>query len=192
MPHYYLDIETTGLDPEEDEIISLQFQKIAVDTGEPIEPLNLLKSWSPGFSEEKIIRTIEPLILSSNPFSFVPVGNNLNFEFKFLASKFRKYLEMDIDASVFNSRPFIDLKPVMILLNGGRFKGYQLILKKSTDGSKVPIWYHNKEYDKIINYIKEEARVFTEFYSTIHHLMFNDRIRNFVFKNSIKRIDGYV
>ena len=33
MPHYYLDIETTGLDPKIDQILTIQYQKISVHTG---------------------------------------------------------------------------------------------------------------------------------------------------------------
>ena len=32
-PHYYLDIETTGLDPKIDQILTIQYQKISVHTG---------------------------------------------------------------------------------------------------------------------------------------------------------------
>jgi DNA polymerase III epsilon subunit-like protein len=33
MPQYYLDIETTGLDPEKDKIISIQLQPLGRFTG---------------------------------------------------------------------------------------------------------------------------------------------------------------
>jgi len=35
LPHYYFDIETTGLDPETDQIISIQFQRILLHNGKP-------------------------------------------------------------------------------------------------------------------------------------------------------------
>ena len=191
MPHYYLDIETTGLDPDEDEIITIQYQKIALDNGTPEEDLTILKSWTAGSSEKKIISEIMPFLMSSNPFHFVPVGNNLNFEFKFLAAKINKYFGMDVDSGYFHSRPYIDLKPLMILLNGGRFKGYQLILNKPFSGSNVPIWYENKEYEKIVNYISTEAAAFAGFYNNIHHLMFNEDLKKIIF-NTNRRMDDFV
>lgn len=191
MPHYYLDIETTGLDPNEDKIITIQYQKIALDSGTPVEPLTILKSWEDKNGEQGIISKIIPLLMSSNPFGFVPVGNNLNFEFGFLANKINQHSNIDIDPVYFHSRPHIDLKPVMILLNGGRFKGYHLILNKPTSGANVPIWYKNKQYEKIINYISTEAAVFTGFYTNVHHLMFNEELKKIIF-NTKRSIDDFV
>lgn len=192
MPHYYFDIETTGLDPNVDEIISIQYMKIALDSGKPEGSLEILTNWNHDFSEKNILEKILPLITSSNPFTFVPVGNNLNFEFEFLANKFTKYFGLNMNSSYFHCRPSIDLKPVMILLNGGRFKGYHLVLNKSHNGASVPIWYKNREYNKIVNYIKNEATAFLEFYSTIHGLMFEPEFRQHIFKTINKELDDYV
>jgi oligoribonuclease (3'-5' exoribonuclease) len=60
MPHYYLDIETTGLDENTDEIITIQYQKIYVLTGKPIGPLVILKSWE--YDEEAIVKEIDSII----------------------------------------------------------------------------------------------------------------------------------
>lgn len=177
MPHYYFDIETTGLDPDKDEIITIQFQRIVLDNGRPDEPLTILKSWDKRSNEERIVIEIVKLIMSANPWKFVPVGNNLNFEFRFLLSKIKKYTDTIIDPLYFHSRPHIDLKHVMILLNGGRFKGYHLFLKKMESGANVPVWYQNKEFLKIIQYIEMEAEAFTNFYSNAHNLMFNENSR---------------
>jgi len=192
LPHYYFDIETTGLDPQRDEIITIQFQKIAIDSGRPEEPLTILKSWQQGLNEKKIIEQIYPIILTSNPFCFVPVGNNLNFEFNFLATKFNKYFGLNINPFYFHSRPHIDLKPVMILLNGGRFKGYHLLLNKSGKGADVPKWYQKKDFKKIIQYIEDEAKAFTDFYTNVHNTMFNHELRRVISQSVIKGIDEFV
>lgn len=191
MPHNYFDIETTGLNPEADQIITIQYQKIALDNGTPEEELKVLKSWSPGWNEKKIISEILPFLMSQNPFHFVPVGNNLNFEFRFLAEKINKYFDMDLDVGYFHSRPYIDLKPLMVLLNGGRFKGYHLILNKPNNGSNVPTWYENKEYDKILDYIGAEAAAFTSFYENVQNLMFNDNLKKIIFNTKL-RMDDFV
>jgi len=192
MPHNYFDIETTGLDPERDEIISIQYQKISLDSGHPEEELKILKSWDQESNEKKIVEEIAPLLMSSNPFSFVPVGNNLNFEFRFLAEKIKKYQGIDVDPCYFHSRPYIDLKPVMILLNGGRFKGYQHILNKKSSGASVPEWYKKKQFEEIVQYIVDEASAFTSFYSNVYQLMFNPELRHVVFNSSNWRVDDFV
>jgi len=189
MPHYYFDIETTGLDPEKDQILTIQFQKIAIDSGAPEEPLTILKSWEN--NEKQIIKEIFPKLTTENPFSFVPVGNNLNFEFKFLASKLNKYFDMNIGSPFFHSRPYIDLKHVMILLNRGRFKGYHLILNKSGNGSDVPKWYQSKEYKKIIKYIKTEAKSFTKFYACFNNLIGQRDLYNLTFRKLDGRTNGF-
>jgi hypothetical protein len=176
VPHYYFDIETTGLDSQKDEILTIQFQKIVLENGKPKEPLTILKAWDSRNGEEDIINKIIPLIMSSNPWSFVPVGNNLNFEFKFLISKIMRYKNTEIDPFYFHSRPYIDLKHVMILLNGGKFKGYHLVLKKIESGFSIPLWYHNREYLKIISYIEMEAKAFTDFYTNISKFMLGNYV----------------
>jgi len=191
LPPYYFDIETTGLDPENDHILTIQYQKIGLASGKPEGPLTILKSWKDDKGEEGIIEKIIPLVMSTNPFSFVPIGNNLNFEYKFLVSKINHYKKLDVDVSYFHNRPSIDLKPVMVLLNGGRFKGYNLILNKSCSGSSVPQWYVKREFDKIIEYVIDETTKFTTFYYKIYHLMFDGTLKNNVLNHN-RRLDDYV
>jgi len=169
MPHYYFDIETTGLDPIQDKIITIQYQKINVNTGNSIGPLTILPEWE--YSEEDIVKEIATLILDEYEWNFVPVGNNLTFEFKFLTNKFNKYLKIDIDLEYFVTRPHIDIKSVMILANGGRFKGCHYVLGKKENGSLIPSWYDDGEYDKIINYIQNEAACFLNFTSTAQQIL---------------------
>jgi len=180
MPHYYLDIETTGLDENQDEIITIQYQKISYDTGEPLGPLTILTSWE--YGEEAIVKELASLILVENEWDFVPVGNNLTFEFKFLAKKFSQYLGIDINVEDFVTRPHIDIKPVMILANGGRFKGCHLVLGKKGNGGNIPIWYKEQDYAKIIGYIENEADCFLQFLSVAQQTLGNmvDRGKNFV------------
>ena len=171
MAHYYLDIETTGIDPQNDQILTIQFQKISVFTGKAMGPLNILNSWNN--SEEDIVKEIAGYMLDKHPWNFVPVGNNLTFEFKFLSNKFQKYLGKDIDVEFFVTRPHIDLKSVMILANSGKFKGSHLILGKQGKGSDVPIWYENREYQKIIDYIEDETKCFLNFASEAQRVLGN-------------------
>jgi hypothetical protein len=170
MTHYYLDIETTGLDENNDEIITIQYQKVSVTTGEPIGSLVILKAWE--YGEENIVKEIAALMLE-DLWNFVPMGNNLPFEFKFISSKIRKYLGTKIDVEYFISRPHIDVKSIMILANGGRFKGCHLVLGKKGSGASIPTWHQEKRFDLIEDYIRDEAQCFLQFVSKAQQTLGN-------------------
>ena len=48
----YLDIETTGLDPLQSKIITIQYMELERNTARPVGPLKILKEWE---SDEKTI-----------------------------------------------------------------------------------------------------------------------------------------
>jgi hypothetical protein len=50
-------------------------------------------------------------------------------------------------------------------MNQGEFKGSGLdkLTGKKSNGANIPIWYNNHEYEKIIEYIKQEAEEFIKF-----------------------------
>ena len=162
MATFYLDIETTGLEPAKDKIITIQFQELDRYTGEAIGKLIILKEWES--SEKEIIsQFIEKSgILEDYDFSFVPLGYNLGFEHNFLKtrSEINNLPHLDI-----LNLPFIDLRAIGILMNDGQFKGSGLtnLTGKKGEGSQVPVFYQNKEYDKIIDYIENETEEFIKF-----------------------------
>ena len=53
MPNFYFDIETTGLNPRQDKILTIQFQELDRNTGEPKGELIIFKEWES--SEKNII-----------------------------------------------------------------------------------------------------------------------------------------
>lgn len=156
MPNFYLDIETTGLDPFKNKIITIQFAQLHDGTSEQIGELRILKEWES--SEKEILRQfiIESEITNSYPFSFVSVGFNLQFEHNFLLQRCKANGLESIDIL---NRPFIDLKPFVVIMNNGRFKGSGLdkIIGKPHGGAIIPQWYAEKKYLEIENYIKKEA-----------------------------------
>lgn len=161
MANYYLDIETTGLNPDHDEIITIQWQKLDFETGEPFGDLTILKAWE---TSEKDILERFAAEFGNGEWNFVAHGYNLKFENNFLFTR-SAILGFEEPIKLFN-RPVIDLHPVGILLNGGKFKGSGLnnISTKETNGATCLEFYRNKEYGKIESYIKQEAKAFLQLY----------------------------
>jgi len=167
MTNFYFDIETTGLNPKKDKIITIQYQKLDRQTGEPISELKILKEWES--SEKEIIEKflIDTKINSDYPFDFIPVGYNLGFINSFLKSK------MDLNnlkPIYILGRPFIDLRAIGILMNHGEFKGSGLdqLTHKPKSSNNIPIWYENKEYEKITNHIQLKTKEFIKFNSWLY------------------------
>jgi len=73
MAEYYFDVETTGTDFNNDEIITIQWQRLGF-SGEPIGELNILKSWES--NEKEILEKFSPN-LTCNPWDFIFVGKNM-------------------------------------------------------------------------------------------------------------------
>ena len=151
--NYYLDIETTGFDEENDKIITIQYMALDEETGKPAGKLKILKEWE---SDEKTIlkRFIEDF-RPENKWAFISVGYNLNFEHKFF---WQRCISNGLKPISILGRPFLDLITVGVLLNGGSFKGAALddLTSKSQDGSVIPGYYKEKKYAEIERYIKNE------------------------------------
>ncbi len=164
MPYFYLDLETTGLDPTKDKIITIQFAELDSFTGEQMGELEILKEWE---SDEKAIlsRFVEDSGISDpNPFSFIPVGFNLQFDHRFLSQRCVSNGMESVDIA---SKPSIDLKPLAVMMNKGQFKGSGLdkITEKPHNGQQIPTWYGKKRYSEIENYVKIESIEFINFYA---------------------------
>lgn len=176
MPDYYFDIETVpfaqyrgdpsaSLWPEKAKIISLQFQELDRATGNAVGRLVVLKEWEKGSSELFIVKTFKNLYLDRGPWHFVPIGNNLLFEFKFMKYKLKQYF--GLDGLKLGQQPNIDLKHVMVLINGGSFKGYGKLLGKSGLAANMADWYYSKNWPAIEQYIMKEASDFVKAYSVL-------------------------
>ena len=157
----YLDIETTGLDPLQSKIITIQYMKLERNTARPVGPLKILKEWE---SDEKTI--LKKFISDSGvadkyPFAFIPVGFNLPFEHKFFWQRCMSNALQPVDIL---DRPFLDLKTVGVIMNKGEFKGAGLdnLTNKPQSGKDIPRLYDEKNYGEIESYIKKETESFCE------------------------------
>ncbi|MBR9680549.1 MAG: hypothetical protein GOU98_01860 [Candidatus Altiarchaeota archaeon] len=174
MGEYYFDIEVYSPgrrpDPKKDKVISIQYQKIDMRTGKPRGDLVILKEWES--SEKEIITKFYERFFKKrrSVWDFIPVGNNLNFEFEFLQEKFKKFCSVDFTSFDFHyNTPHFDIKALLLILNNGEFKGSGLhnFTGKTTSGVVIRDYYESKEYDKIEKYIVEETEAFLVFLQKI-------------------------
>jgi len=164
LVEHYFDVETTGLDPKHDKVITIQIQRLEGRTVEPIGEMEILKEWES--SEKEIIKKVMPFLTCENPFDFIIIGKNLMFDFMFLSERAERYGLKGIDLACLHDRAFLDLKHILVLINDGRFRGYDSLLKKGKHANvDIPKLYKQKEKrNEIIEYVKEEAKTFIEVY----------------------------
>ena len=163
--NYYLDIETTGLDPLHSKIITIQYMELDEDTAKPRGPLKILKEWE---SDEKtILKKFMEIFRPGNDWAFVPIGFNLNFEHKFF---WQRCISNSLEPFDIFNRPFLDLHTIAVIMNGGSFKGSGLdkITNKPSSGKNIPKLYYEKNYAEIESYIKKEADEFSIFCSKLY------------------------
>lgn len=162
MAEYYFDVETTGVDFDKDEIITIQWQELDRYTGQPIGELNVLKRWES--SEEDILKNFHPNLTCYN-WDFIFIGKNLFFDFCMLNERLMHFGLGKIDLRCLNDRVSLDIKPILVLINNG-FKGYATVLPKtnSTTNDTIPKLYSEKKYPEIIKYIEDETKDFIKAY----------------------------
>ena len=171
MTEYYLDIETyspTGKpDLEQDKIITIQFQELSTREGHPQGELVIVSEWHSG-SEEALLDEFRQRFLTGGSFDFIPIGLNLyGFDLILIIRRLNKYFNLQLGMDFFRTRPVIDIKPILVIMNGGMFKGYDRLLGKTESGALIRKWYEERKYDEIERYIREEADNFIKKYQTL-------------------------
>jgi len=166
MVEYYFDTETTGFDFDKDEIITIQWQMLNGFTGEPIGELNILKSWES--SEEEILKQFLPK-LKCKPFDFIFIGKNLFFDFCMLNERLKHYGLGEIDLRCLHDRVTLDIKPVLVLMNNGNFKGYDKVLPKTNPmtNDRIPQLFREGKHSEILQYIEDETKDFIKAYQML-------------------------
>jgi len=168
MPDYYFDIETNPTMPKpnykNDEILTIQFQRLDSRTGEKEGDLTILKSWES--SERDILESFHSIFSPEDSWKFVPIGYNLSFDFFSLLYRWRE-IGIKVEPKIlFSEHPYIDIKSILVIFNGGLFKGATLekFVGKQYSGAKVSEWCKEKDYTSIQEYIEDEADKFINLY----------------------------
>lgn len=155
---FYFDVETTGDDPQQDRIVTVQMRQLT-DELEPAAPLQIMAEWEWG--EKQIIQmALEKGVLKPD-WDFVPVGNRLHFDLTFLIERATKWNLILWDSSTVKyfwfTKPALDLQPILVLMNRGQFAGSSLHHFADKDpGARVPLLYRKGAYTDIIEYVTRE------------------------------------
>jgi len=92
---------------------------------------------------------------------FVPVGNRLRFDLTFLWERATKWNLLLWDPGkvkfYWYTKPLLDLQPLLVLMNRGRFAGSSLhAFAEKESGAKVPLLYREGRMAEIIEYVTKE------------------------------------
>jgi hypothetical protein len=157
MTEYYFDIETLGTDPQDDKIITIQYQKL--EDGEPVDDMVILKEWES--SEGDIVKEILDKQLLEPGWDFMPIGNRLKFDIIFIIEKAKQHGLLDWGPGdikyYFFDKPTLDLAPILVMMNDLKFLGSGIdSFTNKKKGSIVPVHYNKGEYEEILRYIEIE------------------------------------
>jgi len=155
LPLYYFDVETTGDDPQQDRIVTVQYQALADDLT-PTGLFQVIAEWEWG--EKQVIQMVLAKGVLEPTWDFVPLGNRLRFDLTFLIERATKWKLIDWDMAKLKyfwfTKPYLDLAPVLVMLNRGTFTGSSLhSFADKESGARVPKMYREGLFPEIIDYV---------------------------------------
>src|SRR5437899_10334069 len=158
LPLYYFDIETTGDDPQQDRIVTVQYQPLDDDLS-AVGPFQVLAEWEWG--EKQVIQMALDKGVLEPTWDFVPVGNRLRFDLTFLIERATKWKLIEWDLAKLKyywfTKPYVDLGPILVMLNRGTFSGSSLhTFADKESGARVPKMYRDGLFAEIIDYVTRE------------------------------------
>jgi len=178
---FYLDVESEGEDPQQDRLITVQFQPLE-DSLRPAGPMTVLAEWEWG--EKELVRAVIAKGLFEEGWDFVPVGNRLRFDLTFLMERARHHGLRDWDPATLRrfwfNKPMLDIGNVLVLMNGGKFEGSSIanFVEKGAS-AEVPMLYHQAKYAEILSYVHREGEATLELLAELRSMLttFGERKR---------------
>lgn len=123
MSEFYVDIVTTGRDPETDRVIAVAWQPLSMK-GMPTRPLTIVKEWEHPDGEKGVILELVKRLDPEDPWHFRPVGVDVHRWLAFLNTRLEKLTGNALEEYLVHGRtPILDLRTVLVLENGGGWKG---------------------------------------------------------------------
>lgn len=164
MVEFYLAFEKTGWNPHEDRIMAISFHELEKETGGPVGELKILEEWTS--SEPAIISEFLQILDLENPWNFVPIGFDLRSDLRFLRIRALKLLGMSLSLEfLYETLPAIDLLPLAVLMNKGRFKGTNLAwMLGHTETAPINHWFRSQDYNRLIAHIHAKKDRFLGYY----------------------------
>jgi hypothetical protein len=86
-----------------------------------------------------------------------------------LHNRWKKFgLDVPLKTLIYD-HPYLDIRPILVMLNNGSFKGATLnkFSGKIQTGDKIPEWHVKKDYAAIEKYIQDEAEEFIKLYQIL-------------------------
>jgi hypothetical protein len=201
MGYFFLDVETfidkenksSGLNPytSESKILAIAYNYYnEFKMNEKfIRPPTILKEWEEGEKEilNKFYNFIKIKLPDDKHFKFIGF-NCIKFDLTYLLGRLEHHKidsKEDIYENLFRLPHVIDLGQLAQIISNNRFKEIMNINQKEANkffdipvkkgsGKDVTIYYNNKEYEKILDYIKEEF-TFETLYLKLKRHMFNKK-----------------
>ena len=158
MGLFYIDVETEGEDPQQDRLITAQFQPLGDDL-RPVGGFTVLTEWEWG--EKEIVRTLLAKGLFDETWDFVPVGNRLRYDLTFLIERAHRHGLRDWGIAdmrrFWYAKPMLDLGTILVLMNGGRFEGSSIAnFAEKGPSAEVPILYRQGKFAEVLAYVEQE------------------------------------
>jgi hypothetical protein len=164
LAEFYLNMERLGHNASQDRLLAIAFQELN-SLGQPVGELKVLTEWELG--EAALLREFLTILDLPRPWSFIPVGFDLKSAFEFFRRKVHLHLGQSLSLQTLYERlPTIDLLPLAILMNKGRFRGTTLAwLVGTTDRAPLALWYRQQQWSQIRDYLYQKQADFLNFYA---------------------------
>ena len=158
MTLFYFDVETEGEDPQQDRLLTIQYQPLGDDL-RPVGSLTVLAEWEWG--EKEMVRVVLPKGVLDPTWDFVPVGNRLRFDLTFLMERAQRHgLRESSTADVrrfWFDKPMLDVGHVLVLMNAGRFEGSSIEnFTAKPPSAEAPRLYRQGKYQELLAYVERE------------------------------------